>query len=149
MLSSTKEPEEISPEEREMVQNLIDETFRKFKSVVREGRNSAYASNNPDGRKLSADWEDYADGRILSGTEAKRLGFVDEIGDFDATVETTKKLAHIKGADLVQYQQIYDLSNLFHLFGKSDAKTVKVDLGVEVPRLTPGCLYFLSPTYLH
>lgn len=149
MLSSTKEPEEISPEEREMVQNLIDETFRKFKSVVREGRNNAYASNNHEGRKLSPDWEDYADGRILSGTEAKRLGFVDEIGDFDATVETTKRLAHINGADLVQYQQIFDLSNLFRLFGKSDAKTIKVDLGVEVPRLTPGCLYFLSPTYLH
>jgi protease-4 len=149
MLSPTKEPEEISPEERQMVQNLIDETFRKFKGVVRDGRTASYASNSQMGQKLSADWEDYADGRILSGTEAKRLGFVDETGDFETAVKRAQILTGIKGADIVQYQQIFDLSNIFRLFGQSDAKAVKVDLGVEMPKLTPGCLYFLSPTYLH
>jgi protease-4 len=152
MMSPTREPDQISPEEKQMVQDLINETFQKFKSVVREGRDAAYAENNQSnqkGKKLSADWEDYADGRILSGTEAKRLGFVDQIGDFDDAIDTTKKLVHIQSAEVVEYQQIFELSNLFHLFGKSDAKAVKVDLGVDVPRLTPGCLYFLSPTYLH
>ena len=38
MLSGTKEPDEITPEENEMVQNLINETYDKFKSVVAEGR---------------------------------------------------------------------------------------------------------------
>ena len=150
MLSSTKEPEEISPEERQMVQALIDETFQKFKSVVRNGRTAAYKDNNSQGQKLASDWESYADGRILSGTEAKRLGFVDQTGDFDDAVEATKKLANIKGgAELIQYQPVFDLSNLFHLFGKSDAKAVKLDIGVDIPKLTPGCMYFLSPTYLH
>ena len=62
MLSGTKEPEEISQEERDMVQKLIDETFHKFKDVVRDGRDAAYSSNNRQGRKLAPDWEDYADG---------------------------------------------------------------------------------------
>jgi protease-4 len=149
MLSSTKEPEEITPEERQMVQDLIDETFHRFKDVVRDGRDAAYTANNKQGRKLAADWEDYADGRILSGTEAKRLGFVDETGDFDVAVKRAETISGISGAELVQYQQIFDLSNFFRLFGKTDSKAVKVDLGVEVPKLTPGCLYFLSPTYLH
>jgi hypothetical protein len=35
------------------------------------------------------------------------------------------------------------LSNLFHLLGKSDAKSLKIDLGVELPRLQPG-LYYLA-----
>src|SRR5580704_4085446 len=103
-----------------MVQDLINETFHKFKDVVRDGRDSAHSANGQLGRKLSPDWEDYADGRILSGTEAKRLGFVDELGYFDAAVKTAEKMTGTTGAELVQYQQIFDLSNLFRLFGKSD-----------------------------
>jgi protease-4 len=148
MLSGTKEPEEISPEERQMVQAMIDETFHKFKDVVRDGRSASYTSNNKQSRKLAADWEDYADGRILSGNEAKRLGFVDETGDFDTALTRAEALSNIKGAEVVQYQQLFDLSNLFRMFGQSDAKAVKLDLGVDIPKLTPGCLYFLSPTYL-
>ncbi len=149
MLSSTKEPEEISPEEREMVQHLIDETFQEFKNVVRKGRTAANSANNGGGHKLAADWEDYADGRILSGTEAQHLGFVDELGDFDTAVKRAEKIAGVSGTELVQYQQIFDIANIFRLFGQTDSKAVKVDLGVEVPKLTPGCLYFLSPTYFH
>ena len=148
MLSSTKTPEEVTPEEKQMVQNLIDETFAKFKSVVRKGRDAAYDNNNHTGSHLSGDWEDYADGRILSGTEAKRLGFVDELGDFETALSRARTIAGISESDLVQYQPIFDLSNLFHLFGKSDAKAVKVDLGVDVPQLHAGYMYFLSPTYL-
>lgn len=149
MLSATKEPEEISPEERQMVQDLINETFQKFKGVVRDGRTAAYAANNKQGHKLAPDWEDYADGRILSGTEASRLGFVDEIGDFEVALKRAETIANVKGVEVVEYQQVFDLSNIFHLFGQTDSKAIKVDLGVEVPKLTPGCLYFLSPTYLH
>ncbi len=149
MLSGTKEPDEITPEEKQMVQKLINETFDKFKSVVADGRQSAYQSNQQRGRKLSQDWEDYADGRILSGKEALRLGFVDELGDFDVAVNRAEKIAGIPRAELIEYQPIFDFANLFRLFGKSDAKTVKLDLGVDIPKLQPGCLYFLSPTYLH
>src|SRR5581483_9776541 len=45
MLSGSKSPEEITPEEKQMVQALINETYGKFKSVVAEGRQAAYQSN--------------------------------------------------------------------------------------------------------
>ncbi len=154
MLSGSKKPEQITQEERDMVQALIDETFAKFKQVVREGRSRAYEKNKKNdekdaGRPLNANWEDYADGRVLSGTEAFRLGFVDQLGSFDTAVERTKKLAGISTANLIQYEQRYDLSDLFRMFGKTDAKAVKVDLGMEIPKIQAGQLYFLSPTYLH
>src|SRR6266404_2581084 len=38
MLSGERNPDEIPPEEREMVQTLIDETYAKFKDVVGTGR---------------------------------------------------------------------------------------------------------------
>ncbi len=146
MLSPTKSPDEESPEERQMIQALIDETFGKFKSVVADGRRSAFEHQH--GKQLSADWQDYADGRILSGKEAYKLGFVDEVGDFDDAVERAKQLVHIKKAEVVTYQQVFDLSNLFHMFGESNAKSVKIELGVDIPKLHAGYLYFLSSTYL-
>ena len=151
MMSDTKSQEEITPEERQMVQNLIDETFGKFKTVVADGREAAYQSNLQEplhGKRLSADWESYADGRILSGKEAYKLGFVDDIGDFDIAVDRARQLAKIKKADLIEYQQVFDLSNIFRMFGQSNVKSVKLDLGADLPKLRAGYLYFLSPTYL-
>ena len=152
MLSGTKEPDEITPEEKQMVQSLINETYEKFKSVVSDGRHTAFEINKQTGKPLDAEWQDYADGRILSGKEAYRLGFVDELGDFDKAVERAEQLGGLPKAthaNLVQYQQIFDISNIFRLFGKSDAKSIKVDVGMDVPRLRAGYLYFLSPNYLH
>ena len=153
MLSGSREPDSITPEERAMLQKLIDETFAKFKSVVQEGRSQAYDNNKnakDKSRPLSDDWQDYADGRILSGTEALKLGFVDQLGGFDDAVERAKSLVGISQANLIQYQQRFDLSDFFRLFGKSDANSkIKVDLGMEMPKLQAGKLYFLSPTFLH
>jgi len=41
MLSGEREPEEIPSEERQMVQGLIDDTYKKFKNVVATGRGAA------------------------------------------------------------------------------------------------------------
>ena len=149
MLSGSREPDTITPEEKQMVQNLIDQTFKRFKTVVKEGRDQAYAkSKEKEGRPLNGNWQDYADGRVLSGGEAYDLGFVDQLGTFDNAVKKTEELAGIGEANLIEYQQHFDLSDLFRLFGKSDAKSVKLELGVDLPKLQAGRLYFLAPTFL-
>ena len=152
MLRGSKAPEEISPEERKMIQDLVDETFQRFKQVVREGRAFARERNTGQaekGRTLVSNWADYADGRIFSGKEALNLGFVDELGSFNVAVKRAKTLAGIAEANLVQYQQIFDLSNLLRLFGKTDLKSVKVNVGLDLPKLKAGQLYFLSPTFVY
>ena len=137
-----------------MVQSLIDETYGKFKSVVAKGRAEAHEKNkrsggNEQGRTLDRDWEKYADGRVLSGTEAFKLGFVDQKGNFEDAVTRAKLIAGISAANLVQFQQRYDISDLFRLFGKSETRAVKLDIGVEAPKLQVGQLYFLAPTFAH
>src|SRR4029077_1147494 len=106
MLSPTKTPDEITPEEKQMVQALIDETFAKFKQVVQNGREAAFKdtphTDSGVSQAFSPDWADYADGRILSGTEALKLGFVDELGDFDVAVKRAHKLAGVSAANLVE-----------------------------------------------
>ena len=157
MLSFSKEIENLSPEEKAelkeeeaMVRKMIGEVYDRFKTVVADGRklaNGKNSSNSDPGRTLSGKWTDYADGRIISGTEAYELGLVDELGDFETAQKRALKLAGVPEANLVTYQEPFDLTDLFGLLGKSEAKTVKVDLGLEVPKLQAG-LYYLAPALM-
>ena len=155
MLSGDRDPEQIPPEERDMLQHLIDDTYKKFQNVVADGRKAAHDKNkarSDKGRELASDWKDYADGRVLSGKEAYQLGFVDELGNFEDAVKRAKTLVGLStqaSVNLIQYQPRIDLSDLLRLFGKSETKTVKVDLGIDPPRLQVGQLYFLAPTFVH
>jgi len=151
MLSGSREPSEIPPEERAMVQSLINEVYGQFKQVVAEGRDAAHKKNQEDGHALAENWAEYADGRVLSGTDALKLGFVDQIGNFETAIDSAKKIAGISEANLIRYEERYDLSDFFHMFGESKAasQTVKVDLGFDTPKLQEGRLYFLSPVLSH
>jgi protease-4 len=152
MLSGERSPAEIPPGERAMVQGLIDETYQKFKDVVAEGRKEAHKLNKSDGKALAPDWESYADGRVLSGNQALKLGFVDELGDFDDAVERAGDLAGLpkdERVNLIEYQPRRDLGDLLRVFGKSSTPTLKVDLGMSLPKLQAGQLYYLAPTFIH
>jgi protease-4 len=150
MLSGERETNQIPPEERVMVQGLIDETYQKFKGVVAAGREAAHAKNKKEGRTLALDWANYADGRVLSGTRAYDLGFVDQIGDFDDAVDRAKQIAGIRSANLIEYRERYDFSNFLHLLGQTElSHSIKLDLGMDLPKLQAGELYFLSPTFVN
>jgi protease-4 len=148
MLSGSRKPEDISPEEDKMINALIQEVYGKFKTVVGKGRQKANEQNGSDGRKLIANWSEYADGRVLSGTQAFELGFVDELGNFDTALKRALRLCGAANANVVEYQQIIDLADIFRMFGQSDSKGVKVDLGIEAPKLKAGQPYFLYSEFL-
>jgi len=148
MLSLGKREEDITPEERKIVQDMIDETFERFKKIVQEGRDMDNRDTE-DGESLEENWESFADGRILSGNMALAQGFVDELGDLDTGYERVLSLVGISDANLTQYHQPLNLANLFSLFGKSNTREIKIDLGVDIPKLKAGRLYFLSPTLLY
>lgn len=154
MLSPDKREEEISAEEREMIQAMINETYDKFKGIVQQGRTNAFKLNKREkdkknqGRELARNWQQYADGRILSGKGALDLGLVDELGDFDTAVERALFIAGIDDASVVEYRPIPNLLNMLRLFGQTETKGVTIDLGADLPKIKAGRLYFLSPTYL-
>ena len=156
MLSSDKLPEEVTPEEKHMIQAMIDETYGRFQSIVETGRQAANKANKTNagkpedaqGRLLQAGWKDLADGRILSGKQACETGFVDELGNFETAVERAQKLAGISRANLVHYELPMDFMRMFRLFGQTESRGMKIDLGVELPKLLPGRMYFLYPAAL-
>lgn len=86
---------DITPEERAILQGLINESYERFVGVVAEGR------------KLSVDAvRKIADGRVLSGEQALRAGLVDKIGGLEDAFEEARRLAGIHGsARLVEYRR--------------------------------------------
>jgi protease-4 len=144
MLSGERATNEIPPEEHALVQDLIDKTYGRFKEVVAEGRAAAHELNKKDGRELAGNWQDFADGRVVSGKEALAHGFVDQLGDFDDAVDRAEKIAHIDDCNLVEYRERYDLSNFLSMFGQSGhAHNIKLQFDTEAPQLRSGLMYFL------
>ncbi len=146
MLSGTKTPEEEDPAEKKMVQDMIMETYTKFKEVVADGRGRAAKLNKDKGKTLNPTWTDLADGRVLTGKQALQNGFVDELGNFETAVDTAKRIAGISGeARLIRYEEPFDFANLFSMLGKTDAKRLQIDLGMDMtaPKLKMGLPYFL------
>jgi protease-4 len=153
MLRGSKAPDEVDPAEEKMIQDMIMETFAKFKSVVKSGRERAATRNKGVGKPLVENWEEYADGRILTGKTAFELGFVDKLGNFQTALDMARQIAGIQEkAHVIRYQEPFTLARLFgmgmNMKGKKDG-TVKIDLGLDIPELRAGRLYFLSPTAMN
>lgn len=149
MLSGSKRPEDADPREKEILTGMIMETYERFTKVVGDGRAASFKSNSEKSKKLAADWKDYADGRILTGTKAFNLGFVDELGDFDAAVSVARRLARIDGkAHLIRYQESFNWDSVFSMFSKTSVseRGVKVDIGLDIPKLRSGLPYYIMST---
>jgi protease-4 len=145
MLSGMRATNEIPAGEQAMVQALIDETYATFTNIVCTGRTQAHQKNGIEGKALADNWTSFVDGRVLSGKQALDLGFVDQLGDFDDAVKAAKKIGKIEdGANLIEYRERYDLSNFLSMFGQSgQAHDIKLDMGLDIPKLQAGALYFL------
>jgi len=150
MLSGSKDLDNMTPEERElhqqeraMVQKLIDEAYDTFKSRVRDGRR--WAANVNRAPNLRPNWEEYADGRILSGRQAVEIGLVDQLGTLEDAAKYTARLVGASEPKWVTYGVPFDFTRILRLLGKSEPAEIKVDLGLKMPQLKTGCLYYLSP----
>ena len=88
--------------------------------TMTEGRKAAAAKNKGEGRELSDEWTNYADGRVLSGTEAQKLGFVDQLGNFEDAVKRAKTIGGIvptgQGFSEVPAGADYDNDGFIDLF---------------------------------
>jgi protease IV len=83
---------DLTPEEREILQSIVDESYDEFVGVIVEGRGL------PEARV-----REIADGRVYSGEQAKELGLVDSFGGLDEAVEVSRDLANIREATVVRY----------------------------------------------
>jgi protease IV len=82
---------EMTPEEKVIIQDLVDDIFNQFVDVIVKERKLPR-------EKVVA----IADGRVFSGRKAKELGLVDDLGDMASAARLASKLAGKDGKyDLV------------------------------------------------
>lgn len=135
LLSGTRE---TRPDEAELVDELISETYDRFLAIVAENR----------GRDVS-ELRDlpFTDGRIFTGQQGLAGGFVDSNGFIDDAYDKAAKLANITRPTVVRYQPVLGFFDLIGPLASTRGKPAKVEIDVS-ERLLPN-IQSGVPLYLH
>src|SRR5699024_9795520 len=78
---------EMTDEEKDIMQSMLDDSFDRFVNIVKDGRNMSEEKV----RKL-------ADGRLYSAQQAEKNGLIDDIAYEDETIKALKKDIKAKDA---------------------------------------------------
>lgn len=89
---------ELSDEQAETLQAMVDDFYERFVRVVRERRPEL-----PEAHFAAA-----TDGRVVTGRQALAWQMVDRLGDLRDGFREAKRLAKIEKADLVRYHRPLD-----------------------------------------
>jgi protease-4 len=128
----------MTPEERAILQALIDDAYGQFVAAVAEGRRMSPEAVKP-----------LADGRIYSGNQALKLGLVDALGDSHDALMLAAKLGGIPDAKPKVKRDVEKLSDLFDLLESRAGLTfgvgpVSLPLPDALTARTHGLLYMWS-----
>ncbi len=102
ILSSSRD---VSEEELQLLQSLIDSTYKQFLKDVSLGRNLPIS-----------DFEQYADGRVVSGSQALDYKLVDQIGTYEDAIMKAKELANLPADAPVYYDSLTGFDQFLSLF---------------------------------
>ncbi len=121
---------DLTPEERELLQKLIDDIHDQFIQAVAEGRG------------LSREQvESVADGRIFSGRQALDLGLVDQLGNLQDAIETAARMGGIEGKPQIVQIKEPEFSLLRFLLGSVTTGWQGNLLGGEGTRVSVNYLW--------
>ncbi len=104
---------ELTPEEEEIMQKMVDEYYEQFIDVVVERRGLG-----------EDDVRDLATGQLYSGSKAKELGLVDELGDLDTAIDLAMELGGMDAARVEHYKP--PRLTLWSLLGLVDAIRARI-----------------------
>jgi protease-4 len=114
----------MTPEEKKLLQETIDEAHRQFVADEALGRNLPEEKVRP-----------LAAGRIIMGQTAMELGLVDEMGNFEDAVNAATRLGKIQGEPTLIYAEKEKISLLDLRIGS--------DVGERLDSYLEGSMQFL------
>ena len=118
----------MTPEERRILQALLDDVYDQFIGAVAEGRGL-------DPQAVRA----FAEGRIYSGRQAQSLKMVDDLGGLEDAIEAAAKMAGLPAKPKVVYPR--------HRFSLRGLLSSELGLG-PVSRVLPSLEMLHTPLYL-
>ncbi|MBO0960076.1 signal peptide peptidase SppA [Neobacillus sp. MM2021_6] len=93
---------EMTDEERQILQKMIDNSYEGFVKVISEGRHMSVE-----------EVKQIADGRVYDGRQAKEINLIDDFGYLEDVINQMKKQEKLKGAKVVRYSDDLGLGSLF------------------------------------
>jgi len=119
----------MTPEEKEYLEKMINETYMDFVEWVAENRNMTINETLK-----------VADGKIYSGSDAQKAGLVDMVGTEEDALNITAKIANISNPKVVEYKPLEPVGlfgvatdiayNLGYGIGKAFSETEKSNIGM-------------------
>jgi protease-4 len=95
-------------EQYRLFKDLLDESYEDFVTVIMNGRNLSRSEVIP-----------YADGRLLSGSQAVDIKFADEFGDLDNAIEYIKAEMSLEDPTVIEYERT-TISDFNGFLGKAN-----------------------------
>jgi protease-4 len=112
-----------TPEEKRIVQTILDRLHARFVTIVRESRPRLEQRRIPE----------LTDGRVLDAADAQAAGLVDQIGDLHDAIEAAKEAAHVARARVIRYHHVDESRDTLYAQGHATPAQVNIlpiDLGV-------------------
>lgn len=115
----------MTEEERILLERLVQDSFQRFKGDIIKFR-----GDKLDTRKFNA----IADGRILSGEQAKEIGLVDGFGTKEDAIKKASAMAGIQGEPRIkEYSKDFSLFELLSESGRSFGEGLRQSMEAPVP----------------
>ena len=87
----------MTEEEKTLMQSIVDDSYSQFIDAITNGRIKRDDKYTAEKTNLTEQTlKQYADGRIFTGRQAQKLGFVDTLGDMDTAKSTIEKMVQEK-----------------------------------------------------
>ena len=128
----------LTPEESAYVEGMVKQVYERFLGIVASSR------------ALEADQlrDTFADGRILTGKDAKEAGLVDQLGYLEDAFDKARALAEAPDAGVIRYQSGLNFQRLLRLLGAGMESKVEVQLTPGPSfRMQAGRAYLLPEFY--
>ncbi len=96
----------FTPDERKVLLEMVEDTYREFKSKVAKCRGMTF-------EKVS----ELAEGRVYTARQALKLGLIDEIGTLADAIAAAKQAAGLKADEEVEIVQYPEEKSIFEILG--------------------------------
>jgi protease-4 len=125
----------ITDKERLLMQDMVNEYFARFKSVVTSNRHLT----DPD------TIAHVTTGQVFSGETAAKLGLVDQVGRLDDAIDLAEQLSNTPGAEIVMYMRPYAFKG--SIYAQADVPQPKAnEMTLKLPMMqdvVPSGFYYL------
>ncbi len=130
----------MTEEEKKLFKDLLADVHSQFRAAVQERR-----------KLTNEELDHWADGRVMTGSQAKAAKLVDELGGIEEAIAAAKKEGKLSDTADVVYPDDHEGLLKKLIFGDSDSEENRFTNALEnltrsVPDISPGWrVMFLAP----